>query len=182
MNAMSLMSACTGEFPYQRNAVRLTFSNIQPGGPTPVGSAMLMLLADIGLYTLLFIYLDCVLPVGPGVKLHPLWFLKSCRRGAKRPASNVSAMAKPPATGEAAEVSAERARVLDEQRGGLRALGLSKVYDGAKKPAIVNVQFGVNDGECFGLLGSNGAGAGARWHRRHRPRHPPSAPGWADSS
>ena len=104
------------------------------------------------------------------------------RRGAKRPASNVSAMAKPPATGETAEVSAERARVLDEQRGGLRALGLSKVYDGAKKPAVVNVQFGVNDGECFGLLGSNGAGAGARWHRRHRPRHPPSAPGWADSS
>jgi len=66
-------------------------------------------------------------------------------------------MALPPADKEPAEVTAERKRVL-EQDDGVRVLGLSKWYAGAKRAAVVNVQFGILESECFGLLGSNGAG------------------------
>ena len=52
----------------------------------------------------------------------------------------------------------ERERVLNEQSGGIRAIGLSKTYPGSKEPAVVNVQFGILPSECFGLLGPNGAG------------------------
>jgi ABC-type multidrug transport system ATPase subunit len=35
---------------------------------------------------------------------------------------------------------------------------LTKQYSGADKPAVDQLTFGVKRGECFGLLGVNGAG------------------------
>ena len=35
---------------------------------------------------------------------------------------------------------------------------LTKRYSGASKPAVDHLTFGVKRGECFGLLGVNGAG------------------------
>ena len=57
----------------------------------------------------------------------------------------------------------ERARAL-EQVGGVRAIGLVKQYPGATKKAVQNVQFAVKPDECFGLLGSNGAGKSTTIH------------------
>ena len=126
---------------------------------------MVMLLVDTILYTVLFVYLDMVLPVGPGVKKHPLFFLKpSFWVGGKGAKEAVDSCAKPPAAGEAVEITEERKRVVAGQEGGLLCLGLAKQYPGAKEPAVVNVQFGVKESECFGLLGSNGAGKSTTIH------------------
>ena len=40
-----------------------------------MGAVLLMLFVDTVLYTVLFLYSDAVLPIGPGVPLHPLFFL-----------------------------------------------------------------------------------------------------------
>ena len=89
-----------------------------------------------------------VLPVGPGVKEPPLFFLR--RSYWKSTANKAGACARPPEPTEAAEVAEERARVLRSQRGGVRVLGVSKRYRGAERDAVKNVQFGIDDGECFG--------------------------------
>merc|ERR1719238_1086169 len=141
------------------------FSMIGIGGSLPVAAMMVMLLVDTILYTVLFVYLDMVLPVGPGVKKHPLFFLKpSFWVGGKGAKEAVDSCAKPPAAGEAVEITEERKRVVAGQEGGLLCLGLAKQYPGAKEPAVVNVQFGVKESECFGLLGSNGAGKSTTIH------------------
>ena len=118
---------------------------------------------DFVLYTLLFLYCDLVLPVGPGLKERPLYFLRrSFWKGDSVAAdSDPAACARPPEAGEGADVQAERAAVVSAA--GLagyqvRCLGLRKQYPQARKPAVVNVQFGIKHRECFGLLGSNGAG------------------------
>ena len=46
----------------------------------------------------------------------------------------------------------------------MRVLGVSKTYPGARSAAVLNVQFGIREGECFGLLGSNGAGKSTTIH------------------
>ena len=107
-----------------------------------------MLMLDVVLYTLLFVYLDMTLKVGPGVKLPWLFFTKPSF-WAKAPPADVHLLAQPAAKGEAAEVSAERARALT-QVGGVRAIGLAKQYPGAAKKAVQNVQFAVKPDECFG--------------------------------
>lgn len=140
----------------------LSFDNIGADSTTPVGMLLGMLVLDVLLYTLLFVYLDMTLKVGPGVKLPWLFFAKRSF-WAKAPPTDVHSLAQPAAEGEAAEVSAERARTLT-QVGGVRAIGLSKQYPGAAKKAVQNVQFAVKPDECFGLLGSNGAGKSTTIH------------------
>eukprot|EP00662_Eupelagonemidae_sp_cell21_P007977 gene7977-8731_t len=57
-----------------------------------------------------------------------------------------------------ADVAAERARVADDACDDLCvARGLRKVYPSGKV-AVESVSFGLRVGECFGLLGHNGAG------------------------
>ncbi|KAK4029566.1 hypothetical protein OUZ56_022545 [Daphnia magna] len=66
----------------------------------------------------------------------------------------------PPLGPEDADVARERARVeksnayMDE----LLLQRLTKVYNGQKNPATDRLSFGLKKGECFGLLGVNGAG------------------------
>ena len=140
----------------------LHFGNIGPDSTTPLGPVLGMLVLDWVLYTLLFVYFDMVVKVGPGVKYHPLFFAKASFWKKSAPTDPMQA-AQPPPAGEAAEVSEERKRTLT-QVGGVRALGLSKIYPGAKKYAVESVQFGILPDECFGLLGSNGAGKSTTIH------------------
>jgi len=141
----------------------LGFGNIGAGSNTPVGSMLGMLLFDFLLYTLLFVYLDLTLKVGPGVKL-PWNFFALPGFWSKSKPSDVAGISRGPAEGEAAEVSDERRRAAHEQVGGVRAIGLSKQYAGAAKFAVQNVQFAIKQDECFGLLGSNGAGKSTTIH------------------
>ena len=164
-----------------------------------MGAVLVMLFVDTVLYTVLFLYSDAVLPIGPGAgRLHPLFFLdkawwaghlsrarpetakvssslsstSSTRTGSNE--TNIESLALPPEPDEPADVQEERERVLRQQVGGVRAIGLSKTYQGRTKPAVVNVQFGVEKGECFGLLGSNGAGKTTVIHMLcglHPPSH-----------
>ena len=80
---------------------------------------------------------------------------------------DLSSCMKGPERGEAADVTAERARVADNaslKTDQVRCLGLRKIYPNAVAPAVVNVQFGIKHRECFGLLGSNGAGKSTTIH------------------
>jgi len=173
-NGVMLLAAASGD-PAGRGSRRLTLANIASGSEAPMASVYAMLVVDFVLYSLLALYLDAVLPVGPGVKLHPLFFLKSnfwCGKQLtrnKKPrvsstnspgstAVELSSVALKAEADEPEDVQGERGRVLTKQTGGIRAIGLSKRYPGRPQPAVVNVQFGVESGECFGLLGSNGAG------------------------
>merc|ERR1740130_34177 len=105
----------------------LGLGNIGAGSTTPVGMLLGMLVLDFVLYTLLFVYLDMTLQVGPGVKLPWLFFARRGFWGRKVPPPALEGLAQGPAPGEAAEVSAERARALS-QVGGVRAIGLCKQY------------------------------------------------------
>ena len=119
------------------------------------------------LQTCLFVYCDIVLPVGPGVKLEPLFFLKKSFWAPEKMEIDLSSCMKGPERGEAADVTAERARVADNaslETDQVRCLGLRKIYPNAVAPAVVNVQFGIKHRECFGLLGSNGAGKSTTIH------------------
>nr|QST14975.1 ABCA1-1 protein [Diaphanosoma celebensis] len=58
------------------------------------------------------------------------------------------------------DVARERLRVENDttKSDSLLLSQLTKVYNGAKRPAVNRLSFGVRRGECFGLLGVNGAG------------------------
>ena len=62
------------------------------------------------------------------------------------------------------DVKAERLRVTSPRAAAevLLARGLAKTYRRGNVPAVRRVDFGVGPGECFGLLGVNGAGESER--------------------
>ena len=104
-NALQILAAATGD-ANGANGVRLTLSNIGTGIFRPVANAMWMLLFDAVIYTLLFIYCDMVLPIGPGVKFHPLFFLQRSFWRGEGAVMDAKGMAKPPEPGEKADVIA----------------------------------------------------------------------------
>ena len=119
------------------------------------------------LYTLLFIYCDMVLPIGPGVKQDWLFFTRKSYWQPAKYRPSVESCKKGPESGEGGDVTEERRRVAAEEDDGtdqVKCLGLRKVYPGATNAAVVNVQFGIKHKECFGLLGSNGAGKSTTIH------------------
>jgi len=164
-NAVQVIAAATGD-PNSKNGVSLTTASIGRGIYSPIRNSILLLFFDFFLYTLLFVYCDMVLPVGPGVKRHPLFFLKRSFWKPNTTTLDVASCLKPAEPAEPNDVSAERARVAagDDPSDQVRCLGLRKVYSGARKAAVKNVQFGIKHGECFGLLGSNGAGKSTTIH------------------
>jgi len=182
-NGVMILVATTGD-PAGRNARPLTLGNIAMGSEAPMASVLLMLAVDFVVFTVLFAYLDAVLPVGPGVKQSPFFFLQprywcgqgkrwhaprdtSAFRSTTEPAGTsveLQSLALPAEAREPDDVQGERERVLRSQTGGIRAIGLSKIYPGRKDPAVVNIQFGILPSECFGLLGSNGAGKSTAIH------------------
>jgi len=58
------------------------------------------------------------------------------------------------------DVARERVRVEGDHHSSdeLRLMQLTKVYNGCEKVAVNQLSFGLRKGECFGLLGVNGAG------------------------
>ncbi|XP_059350163.1 phospholipid-transporting ATPase ABCA1-like [Daphnia carinata] len=66
----------------------------------------------------------------------------------------------PPLHLEDEDVARERERVErnDDSTDELRLLRLTKLYGRSKEPATNRLSFGLRRGECFGLLGVNGAG------------------------
>ena len=171
-----LTHAGLGNF-FQRGGRSLGFDNIGPDSPTPVSMIMLSMLTATFLWMALALYFDTVLKIGPGIKrpwnfLCDKAFWADSVRSKAQATADLRSMAKGPEPSEAPEVSAERERVL-EQQGGVQVVGLAKVYPGASRPAVVNVQFGIHPSECFGLLGSNGAGKSTTIHIMCG-LHPPS--------
>ena len=147
----------------QLSKVRFGFHNIGFDGPHPVAIIILAMFLGSIFWMILAVYLDIVLPIGPGLKSSPWFIFQSKTYVTTKKLNSAKESAKNAESSEAAEVVAERERVVG-QTDGVRALGLSKVYPGAKRAAVVNVQFGINESECFGLLGSNGAGKSTTIH------------------
>ncbi|ODN00384.1 ATP-binding cassette sub-family A member 2 [Orchesella cincta] len=66
-----------------------------------------------------------------------------------------------PVDDEDIDVTKERERVeklSNDSRLKLQAVNLTKYYKGKKHPAVNGITMGIGKGECFGLLGVNGAG------------------------
>jgi ABC-type multidrug transport system ATPase subunit len=157
-----ISNAGVGDFKTM-SGVRLGFHNIGWSEAHPLAAVFLSMLFGSILWMLIAIYCDLVLPIGPGLKRHPLFMFLPSTYAKSTNTSKGTDCALPSAEGEPSEVTAERQRVLS-QEGGVRALGLSKTYPGAHRAAVVNVQFGIHESECFGLLGSNGAGKSTTIH------------------
>jgi len=108
---------------------------------------------------ILALYLEAVVPIGPGVKKHPLFFLpKKCRKRKKK--SETTSSSQP---NEPEDVAKERQRIYDGVGNSvIRIIDLRKVFPGPrgmpKKVAVDNLTMGIEVGECFGFLGPNGAG------------------------
>ena len=161
-NAIQSFAASSGD-AQGKNGRRVTWSTADGA----VMGAVWMLLLDWVLYTLLFIYCDMVLPIGPGVKQDWLFFTRKSYWQPAKYRPSVESCKKGPESGEGGDVTEERRRVAAEQDDGtdqVKCLGLRKVYRGATNAAVVNVQFGIKHKECFGLLGSNGAGKSTTIH------------------
>ena len=94
------------------SGVRLGFGNIGFDEAHPLAVIMLAMIVGALIFPVLTIYCDMVLPIGPGVKKHPLFiFFPSTYR---RPTNVESAnqCARPAEANEAFEVTEERNRVL----------------------------------------------------------------------
>lgn len=106
---------------------------------------------------ILAFYFESVLPIGPGVKQHPLFFVTCCckRRQKKFKLKQES--------DEAPDVAEERRRVESaDNSDAIKIVGLTKTYAGhsgmGPKVAVSNLSLGIRQGECVGFLGPNGAG------------------------
>ena len=164
-NALQILAAASGD-AQGKNGVRISWNNVGQPEYAGVLGAMVMLAISTVVYTFLFIYCDMVLPIGPGVKKHPLFFFKGAFWAPSKFRPAVDMCKRPPEPSEGDDVSAERARAADGDGASnqVTCLGLRKVYPGASTAAVVNVQFGIKHQECFGLLGSNGAGKSTTIH------------------
>jgi ABC-type multidrug transport system ATPase subunit len=111
-------------------------------------------------FMLIAIYFELVVPIGPGVKQHPLFCFPRKMRCVRKDESTGDIPE------EANDVSKERTRLNnvndDDPNIAIKVRELRKVYPGVngmpKKVAVNNLTMGINEGECFGFLGPNGAG------------------------
>lgn len=123
------------------------------------------LIVEWAILMVLAIYFENVLPIGPGVKEHPLFFLPSrwhwWQKSTKELLDAGQDDGKDPD-----DVMEEKKRTLDvagtEKAPAITVVGLNKVFparDGmAPKVAVRALTMGVRYGECLGFLGPNGAG------------------------
>lgn len=104
------------------------------------------------IFLVLALYLENVLPIGPGIKKHPFFFLPRrfwcCTR---KDSVDFGEHENP-------DIEEEKQRVLNDEKDeyAMKLLGLSKVF--GKKKAVNNLTMGIKKNECFGFLGPNGAG------------------------
>lgn len=128
---------------------------------------------------ILAVYFELVLPIGPGAKKDPLFFLprrfwlfKTDESKAIEHEKNVLENAKNGKNSvemkniedmddnKPEDVLEEEKRTLETDNLVVKALGLHKVFTrGSKrKVAVRHLTMGIKHGECFGFLGPNGAG------------------------
>lgn len=112
------------------------------------------------IYVLLSLYIDCVRTGKYGVLEHPLFFLSWLRDKLKTTRKSM-AISEPDTGLSDVESNTEAQIRLLEPEEVLNVRNLSKAFDGfrkAPKRVVNDVSFRVNRGECFALLGKNGAG------------------------
>jgi ABC-type multidrug transport system ATPase subunit len=103
-------------------------------------------------------YFESVLPVGPGLKKHPLFILPFLRCRGKKDEGKSGKNAR-----EIEDVAAERVRVESPDcQDEILIRNLRKVFPGqngsATHVAVSDLSLGIRRGECVGFLGPNGAG------------------------
>ena len=144
-----------------------------------IGQLFGFLLIDTGLWGVLALYLEMVVPKDFGLTLHPLFCfidpLISIRHlVCPRPGSVASgegitlAMRRNRSSfrvklaKEDTDVAQERQKMYEgeviEDEQAVSIMDLRKIYPGASRPAVDNVTFHIERDQCFGLLGTNGAG------------------------
>eukprot|EP01129_Flabellula_baltica_P012243 TRINITY_DN54_c1_g1_i1.p1 TRINITY_DN54_c1_g1~~TRINITY_DN54_c1_g1_i1.p1 ORF type:complete len:873 (+),score=187.37 TRINITY_DN54_c1_g1_i1:72-2690(+) len=110
----------------------------------------LFLVIEWAVLLLLAIYLELVLKIGPGVKLHPLFCFTGCK-------SKNSHQKHRDDYEERHDVKAERkAAEKGKTDAAVRILNLRKKY--GSFVAVQDLSMTINPKECFGFLGPNGAG------------------------
>jgi len=136
----------------------MTWADFTDG--SAVGEATAYLAVEWVVLMVLAAYLELVLPVGPGVKKHPLFFLPDKVRGLKR----VNVATTEQLEGEGDDVAAAR-RAAEEAHpddGAIVIKGLRKVYPAQAgvppKVAVRNLSLLVPHDHIIGLTGANGAG------------------------
>jgi ABC-type Na+ transport system ATPase subunit NatA len=121
-----------------------------------MASIFTYLLIDCGVYAVLALYLDQVMPRQFGVVVHPLFFLGPCQPKCTKVAAQPTVD-----PSEDKDVTAERARIdgkaTPPSEYPIVTTHLRKVY-GGEKVAVNDLCLSIQKEECFGLLGPNGAG------------------------
>uniref|UniRef100_A0A6B2L2M0 ABC transporter domain-containing protein n=1 Tax=Arcella intermedia TaxID=1963864 RepID=A0A6B2L2M0_9EUKA len=130
----------------------MTWSNLTDYGMHEV---FIFLVVEWAVFLLLAFYFEAVLPIGPGVKKHPLFFLPKALRSRSTPLS-------PDKGEESKDVAEERRIASTEEKFPIRVLDLHKRYPPSAgrgpKIAVNNLSMTIHESECFGFLGPNGAG------------------------
>eukprot|EP01117_Protostelium_nocturnum_P007430 TRINITY_DN2658_c0_g1_i1.p1 TRINITY_DN2658_c0_g1~~TRINITY_DN2658_c0_g1_i1.p1 ORF type:complete len:1127 (+),score=257.54 TRINITY_DN2658_c0_g1_i1:1736-5116(+) len=132
---------------------------------TELGRCLLFLFVDAIIYMVVAIYLEAVLPRDYGVPKHPLFFLGF---GRNKLVDGESAESLQGRNDEEEDVKWERERVINLPQEELKdqplvVNNLRKVFPPSSrgkppKVAVKGLYLCVQRGECFGLLGENGAG------------------------
>jgi ABC-type multidrug transport system ATPase subunit len=128
-------------------------------------SVYYFLIVEWAILMVLAVYFENVLPIGPGVKEHPLFFLPKRWHWWQRAPKELMKAGKDDGK-DPEDVVEERKRTLDvagtEKAPAITIVGLNKVFparDGMPpKVAVRALTMGINYGECLGFLGPNGAG------------------------
>ena len=143
------------------------FSNLLTYGNSSVFRCFMYMLGETPIMMVLTWYFEIVLATG-GAARHPLFFVDDIREkffGGKNAEVEASALlaASSSPDDEASDVKAERLRAeAGGENQAVRVLNFRKVFapkrGQAPKIAVNDLSFAVNNKECFGLLGHNGAG------------------------
>jgi ABC-type multidrug transport system ATPase subunit len=136
----------------------LTFSSFT--SDSAVGEATAYLAVEWVVIMLLAAYLELVLPIGPGVKKHPLFFLPEKWRGVQR--LNVADAEQLEGEGEDVAEARRAAEDAHPDDAAIVIKGLRKVYPAQAgvppKVAVRNLSLLVPRDHIIGLTGANGAG------------------------
>eukprot|EP01122_Echinamoeba_exundans_P012286 TRINITY_DN5094_c0_g1_i1.p1 TRINITY_DN5094_c0_g1~~TRINITY_DN5094_c0_g1_i1.p1 ORF type:complete len:939 (+),score=203.70 TRINITY_DN5094_c0_g1_i1:58-2817(+) len=128
-------------------------------------SVYYFLIVEWAILMVLAVYFENVLPIGPGVKEHPLFFLPKRWHWWQKAPKELMDAGKDDGK-DPDDVVAERKRTLavagTEKAPAITIVGLNKVFparDGMPpKVAVRALTMGISYGECLGFLGPNGAG------------------------
>lgn len=132
-------------------------------GSTGLWQIYVFLIVEWLVLITLAIYFELVLPIGPGAKKDPLFFLPRrfwCFKSDESKATEHELADLEEDSDKPDDVLAEERRALSDPNLAVKSLGLHKVYTrgGKSKVAVRRLTMGIRNGECFGFLGPNGAG------------------------